>query len=133
MSEEVNLEEITCTFLPTRFGKFTLCGFKNRADNSQHLALASVLQDQEFDSVTANHHLEFDADLRNYSIGIRVLKRLEITTIALLTNNLNKLKALKNANIKIVERVPLQVSFNTFNLKYLQNKKEKIGQQLIDL
>lgn len=93
---------------------------------------AYALQDQGFDTVTANNHLGFEADLRNYSIGVAILKRLGLTSITMLTNNLNKLKALENGDIIVRDRLPLQGPFTHYNSKYLQTKKEKLG-HLIDI
>lgn len=92
---------------------------------------AYVLQDEGFDTVTANTHLGFETDLRDYSIGVAILKKLGINTIALLTNNLKKIEALENGGIIVKERLPLHVPLTRYNSKYLQTKKEKLG-HLID-
>ncbi len=90
------------------------------------------LQDQGLDTITANNALGFNADLRSYENGISILKNLGITKIKLLTNNLDKVKALEDAGIKVIERLPLQASVNRHNLKYLQAKRDKLD-QIIDI
>ena len=90
------------------------------------------LQDQGLDTITANNSLGFNADLRSYENGISILKNLGITKIKLLTNNLDKVKALEDAGIKVIERLPLQASVNRHNLKYLQAKRDKLD-QIIDI
>lgn len=92
---------------------------------------AYALQDEGFDTVTANSHLGFEADLRDYSVGVAILKKLGIKTITLLTNNLSKIKALENDGIIVKERLPLHGPFTRYNSQYLQTKKEKLG-HLID-
>lgn len=92
---------------------------------------AYVLQDEGFDTVTANSRLGFEADLRDYSVGVAILKKLDIKTITLLTNNLKKIEALEKGGIVVKERLPLHVPLTKYNSKYLQTKKEKLG-HLID-
>ena len=92
---------------------------------------AYALQDEGFDTVTANNRLGFEADLRDYSVGVAILKKLGIETITLLTNNLKKIEALENGGIIVKERLPLHVPLTRYNSKYLQTKKEKLG-HLID-
>ena len=93
---------------------------------------AYALQDEGFDTVTANSHLGFEADLRDYSVGVAILKKLGIKSITLLTNNLSKIKALENDGIIVKGRLPLHGPFTKYNSKYLQTKKEKLG-HLIDI
>ena len=57
--------------------------------------MAYVLQENGFDTVEANESLGFDNDLRNYDDAIAVLKTLRLKPVTLITNNPNKLEALK--------------------------------------
>ena len=88
------------------------------------------LQDQGLDTITANNALGFNADLRSYENGVSILKNLGITEIKLLTNNLDKVNAIEDAGIKVIERLPLQASVNRYNLKYLQAKRDKLDQSI---
>jgi len=89
---------------------------------------AYFLQDSGLDTVEANHQLGFDDDLRNYDIVDFILEYFKINKIRLLTNNPNKLNSLKN--VEIIDRVPIQIEPNSYNIEYLKTKKEKSGHLL---
>jgi 3,4-dihydroxy 2-butanone 4-phosphate synthase/GTP cyclohydrolase II len=91
---------------------------------------AYELQDKGEDTVEANEHLGFKADPRDYGIGAQILSDLGLHQIRVMTNNPKKYVALKGYGLKIVERVPLEISPNEANKKYLKTKKEKLGHYL---
>lgn len=91
---------------------------------------AYKLQEEGFDTVEANLHLGFEADLRNYEIAAEILKDLGIKKVNLLTNNPLKIEELKAYGISINERVPLQTEMKADNEQYLQTKLEKMGHLL---
>lgn len=91
---------------------------------------AYKLQDAGYDTVEANIKLGFAPDLRDYGIGAQILADLGIHKIRLLTNNPAKRVGLEGYNLEIVERVPLKVSPNEHNAKYLQTKRDKMGHLL---
>lgn len=190
-----NIEKISTSLFPTKYGTFKLYAFKNRDDGTEHLTLttdkirqtplvrvqskcltgeafaslrcdcgfqlqkameliaqsqngilihlhnqegrgiglankisAYALQDKGFDTVDANRLLGFEADLRDYATAVAILNNLEVTSIRLLTNNLEKLQTFEKNHIKVIERVPLLSSINSHNFNYLKTKKEKLGQ-----
>lgn len=89
---------------------------------------AYALQDQGYDTIEANVHLGFRADERSYEVAKSILEYFGIKTINLLTNNPEKIKALKG--IKVEKRIPLQIPSNKFNHDYLKIKKEQMGHML---
>lgn len=92
--------------------------------------LAYELQDNGRDTVEANEELGFEADLRDYGIGAQILADLGLSSIRLLTNNPRKVIGLKGYGLEIVERLPIQISPNNYNLAYLETKRDKLGHLL---
>lgn len=88
------------------------------------------LQDQGADTVEANEQLGFGADMREYSMCEPMLTHLGVHAIRLMTNNPRKVKALTDAGVNVVERVPLQVGRNPYNDGYLYTKASKLGHYL---
>lgn len=89
--------------------------------------LAYHLQEKGYDTVEANIKLGFKPDLRDYGIGAQILKSLGIKKMRLITNNPKKIVGLKGHGLEIVERIPLKIPPNPYNIKYLKTKKEKLG------
>ena len=93
---------------------------------------AYALQEQGLDTVEANHALGFKADMRDYGVGIQILKDLGLTEIRLLTNNPKKTEAfnLRGFDLRVVGQVPLVPLANPNNVAYLATKREKLGHQI---
>jgi len=88
---------------------------------------AYALQDSGRDTVEANVELGFPPDLRDYGVGAQILADLGLHKIRLLTNNPKKLIGLKAYGLEVVERIPIEVSPNKKNIKYLSAKRDKLG------
>ncbi len=88
---------------------------------------AYSLQDDGMDTVEANRALGFDADLRDYGTGAEILVDLGIKKLRLLTNNPKKISGIEGFGLELVERIPIQITHNASNLRYLKTKKEKLG------
>ena len=93
---------------------------------------AYCLQDEGMDTVEANHALGFKADMRDYGVGLQILKDLGLSEVRLLTNNPKKTKAfnLRGFDLRVVDQVPIVPTVNKHNQKYLETKREKMGHQL---
>jgi len=91
---------------------------------------AYKLQEEGYDTVEANQKLGFGMDLRDYGIGAQILYDLGLRTLRLMTNNPRKVVGLEGHDLKIVERVPLQLEANANNAHYLETKKKRLGHLL---
>lgn len=89
-------------------------------------------QSEKLDTVEANERLGFPADLRHYGIGAQILVDLGIRHIRLLTNNPKKVVGLDGYGLRIVERVPIQITPGDANRGYLKVKRDKLGHLLDD-
>src|SRR5699024_709294 len=106
---------------------FYLANHEGRGIGLFSKAMAYVLQENGFDTVEANENLGFDNDLRNYDDAIMVIKSLITKPVTLITNNPNKLIALRDSGLHVVGRIPLWGDVSEYNEKYLQTKITKSG------
>ncbi|MDO9107241.1 MAG: GTP cyclohydrolase II [Methylovulum sp.] len=85
------------------------------------------LQDQGMDTVDANLHLGYQADEREYSIAALMLENLQVKSIALITNNPEKIDGLTKLGIQVVSRIPIEIVANDDNRGYLKTKAKKMA------
>lgn len=95
--------------------------------------MAYQLQDGGLDTVDANLALGFKDDLREYSVSAQILKDLGVDRVRLMTNNPDKIDGIEKYDIKVVERVPIEIICNKNNVHYLNVKKQKMGHILKNL
>ncbi len=93
---------------------------------------AYALQDNGADTVEANEALGFEIDAREYHQCAEILFDLGLCKVRVMSNNPDKISALKKAGLQIVERVPIETESKAPAAHYLKTKKEKMG-HLIDL
>lgn len=93
---------------------------------------AYVLQDEGLDTVEANHKLGFKADMRDYMVGLQVLKDLGLSRVRLLTNNPKKTDAFvyTGVNLEVVEQIPIVAPPEPHRAQYLAAKRDKLGHLL---
>jgi 3,4-dihydroxy 2-butanone 4-phosphate synthase/GTP cyclohydrolase II len=95
---------------------------------------AYQLQDQGLDTVEANHRLGFKADMRDYMVGLQVLKDLGLSRVRLLTNNPKKTDAFvyTGVDLHVIEQVPIVAPPQSLRKNYMATKREKMGHLLPD-
>ena len=91
---------------------------------------AYKLQEEGYDTVEANVHLGFQPDERDYGCGAQMLRELGIHKMRLMTNNPTKRVGLEAYGLEIVENVPIEVTPNEYDYRYLKTKKERMGHNL---
>ncbi|HRG93760.1 MAG TPA: GTP cyclohydrolase II, partial [Chitinophagaceae bacterium] len=89
------------------------------------------LQEQGMDTVEANLHLGFQMDQRDYGLGAQILRYLNITKLKLMTNNPRKRVGLVGYGLEIVENIPIRITPNPYNEKYLTAKRDKLGHEIM--
>jgi GTP cyclohydrolase II/3,4-dihydroxy 2-butanone 4-phosphate synthase/GTP cyclohydrolase II len=87
---------------------------------------AYALQEQGADTVDANRLLGFEDDLRQYYAASAMLRDLGVISVRLLTNNPQKVEALRAEGIN-VERVPARIEAGSDNEEYLATKRARMG------
>jgi GTP cyclohydrolase II len=90
------------------------------------------LQDRGLDTVDANNHLGLPTDARSYEAAAEIIRLLGIESVALITNNPEKIKGLRNNRVTVTERIPVIIRSNLHNKRYLRTKQERLG-HLLDL
>lgn len=90
---------------------------------------AYALQDRGADTVDANLRLGHPADARDFAPAARVLSRLGLREVTLLTNNPEKVKALREAGLRVTAR-PLRTAPAPQNVRYLRTKQTRLGHDL---
>lgn len=88
---------------------------------------AYELQDEGLDTVEANLELGHAVDLRDYALSVEVLRFLQIPAVQLITNNPEKIDAVRSSGIEIVRRVSADVPGNPHSAHYLATKRSKLG------
>ena len=90
---------------------------------------AYALQDSGQDTVEANLSIGQPIDDRTYEDAAEILNRLKVKSLTLLTNNPEKIAAIKATGISLTT-APLEVIANKHNQKYLETKRDKLNHAL---
>jgi 3,4-dihydroxy 2-butanone 4-phosphate synthase/GTP cyclohydrolase II len=89
------------------------------------------LQEEGLDTVEANLHLGFQMDQRDYGIGAQILRHLGISKLKLVSNNPKKRVGLMGYGLEIIENIPIEITSNPHNEKYLLTKRDKLGHEIM--
>jgi GTP cyclohydrolase II len=88
---------------------------------------AYELQDHGRDTIEANLELGYKADCRQFELPAEMLKLLGVSSVRLMTNNPEKVEALVEAGIEVVERIAADVPSEPTFERYIRTKQEKMG------
>ena len=88
---------------------------------------AYALQDQGADTIEANTRLGFEVDSREYHQCVEILKDLGVKKVKAMSNNPEKLRAMREGGLEIIERVPIEFKPSKDTQKYLSVKKFQMG------
>jgi 3,4-dihydroxy-2-butanone-4-phosphate synthase len=91
---------------------------------------AYKLQEQGLDTVDANIHLGFRPDEREYGSGAEMLRHLGVHKMRLITNNPTKRVGLEAYGLEITENVPIEITPNKYDYRYLKTKQTRMGHNL---
>ena len=92
---------------------------------------AYKLQEEGYDTVEANQKLGFQGDQRDYGVGAQILRAMGVSKIRLISNNPKKRVGLMGYGLEIVENVPIEITPNEHNQKYLETKRDKFGHEIL--
>jgi GTP cyclohydrolase II len=91
---------------------------------------AYTLQQEGLDTVDADYTLGFGADERRYDAAVEMLRHLRIDRVQLLTNNPEKVRAVQEGGLQVIDRQPLYGTLNRHNLRYVKAKVQRAGHWL---
>jgi GTP cyclohydrolase II len=104
-----------------------LRGHEGRGIGLTHKIRAYGLQQCGLDTVQANIELGLPVDARSFEPAARILQALSVCSVALITNNPDKLVSLAQAGVAVTRRVGSMAAVNRHNAQYLQTKRDKLG------
>ena len=102
-------------------------GHEGRGIGLANKIRAYELQEKGLDTLDANLHLGLSPDARDYAVAVEILRQFGLKKVRLLTNNPNKIDALEQAGISVLEQIPLWTATNPHNEAYIATKRGKMG------
>ena len=124
------LEVAMSTIAEERFGLVIYLHQEGRGIGLMAKLQANALQDQGLDTIEANEALGFDADCRDFTLAVAVLHELKVRQVRLMSNNPQKVEALKKGGVEVIELIACEAPPSPYALPYLRTKKEKMGHSL---
>jgi GTP cyclohydrolase II/3,4-dihydroxy 2-butanone 4-phosphate synthase/GTP cyclohydrolase II len=97
---------------------------------AQKIRAYELQQRLGLDTVDANLRLGLPVDDRDYAVGAHILADLGVRRVRLITNNPDKVAALEEHGLTVVERVRMDTRTNPHNVSYLRTKRERMGHSI---
>lgn len=91
---------------------------------------AYALQALGADTIEANELLHLPVDGRSYDVAVAILRELGVSSVELLTNNPDKVDALRRLGVSVEKRLPVLVEANPFSASYLEVKRRRMRHEL---
>jgi GTP cyclohydrolase II len=91
---------------------------------------AYALQADGHDTVDANRLLGLPDDARRYDVAKDMLEFLGVKSVRLMTNNPEKVKALRSLGVHVVGTIPVVVPPNAHSHSYLEAKRVRMAHEL---
>lgn len=88
---------------------------------------AYKLQSQGWDTYDADEALGFDLDQRHFDFAADMLKKLGVTSVRLMTNNPQKIAALRESGLEVVSDERVLGRPTAENVRYLASKRDRAG------
>ncbi|MCB5175024.1 GTP cyclohydrolase II RibA [Microvirga lenta] len=88
---------------------------------------AYKLQAQGYDTYDADEVLGFDADQRRFDFAAGMLRQLGVKAVRVMTNNPEKLAALRNAGLEVISDHRVLGRATPENVSYLASKRDRAG------
>jgi 3,4-dihydroxy 2-butanone 4-phosphate synthase/GTP cyclohydrolase II len=108
-----------------------LRGHEGRGIGLGNKLRAYQLQQHEgLDTVDANTSLGLPVDSRDYDTACHILDDLGVRGVRLMTNNPDKVRALAQHGISVIEQVAHEVLPGYYNRSYLTTKRDRLGHTL---
>ncbi|WP_332815988.1 GTP cyclohydrolase II [Ramlibacter sp.] len=104
-----------------------LRGHEGRGIGLANKIRAYGLQQCGRDTVEANTDLGLPVDARSYAAAAAILHELGLRSVALITNNPDKLAAMADLGVHVQGRIASAATANRHNAQYLRTKREKLG------
>jgi GTP cyclohydrolase II len=88
---------------------------------------AYKLQSQGYDTYDADEMLGFDLDQRRFEFAAEMLKQLGVAAVRIMTNNPEKIAALRKSGLEVVSDQRVLGRPTTENVRYLASKRDRAG------
>jgi GTP cyclohydrolase II len=103
---------------------------EGRGNGISNKMRAYRLQHDGWDTYDADEVLGFDLDQRRFEFAAEMLRQLDVKQVTALTNNPEKIKALRSAGLDIVASQRVLGRPNAHNVRYLASKRDRAGHDI---